>query len=298
MLKKNFFSELKAYLIITLGLLLYSVGWTVFVLPNNLVGGGVTGIGAIIQYCTGFPVSYTYFLINAVLLMVGFKVLGNAFGAKTIYAVFVTSIFLKILPNIIDPEFSRIFAEENGVLLCALIGGGTAGVGIAMTFSQGGSTGGTDIVALIINKYRAVTPGRVIIMLDAIIIAGTLLIPTDGSWVVRITRLLYGYVLTGTCSFALDAVLSGDKRSVQILVFSKQYAQIADKVAFEIHRGVTILNGQGWYTKNDSKLLLIVVRKQETNTILQLVKEIDQSAFVSVTSVMGVYGKGFEQIKK
>ncbi|MBQ7222522.1 MAG: YitT family protein [Bacteroidales bacterium] len=298
MLKKKFWTELKSYVIITLGLLFYTLGWTIFIIPNNLVGGGVTGISAIIHYCTGFPVSYSYFIINAVLLVIGFKVLGNAFGAKTIFGILIATLFLDVLPRVLDPQFAEMFTQENGLLLSCIIGGGMAGAGIAITFSQGGSTGGTDIVALIINKYRSITPGRVIVLLDAIIIACTLIIPTEGTWVVRITRVLYGYVIAGACSFTLDAVLSGDKRSVQILVFSHQYQEIADRVAYEVHRGVTVLDGQGWFTKNDSKLLLIVVRKQETNTILQLVKEIDNSAFVSVTSVMGVYGKGFEQIKK
>lgn len=298
MLKKKFLSEVKAYIIITVGLLLYSLGWTVFVLPNNLVGGGVTGMGAIIQYCTGFPVSYSYFIINAILLLIGFKILGNAFGAKTIYAVIATTVFLDITPKIIDPAFSEMFVAENGILLSCIIGGGLAGLGIAITFSQGGSTGGTDIIALIINKFRAITPGRVIVFIDAIIIACTLIIPTEDTWVVRIANVLYGYVIVGVCSITLDAVLSGDKRSVQILVFSSKYSEIADKVAFEVHRGVTVLDGQGWFTKNESKLLLIVGRKQETSAILGLIKEIDNSAFVSVTSVMGVYGKGFEQIKK
>ncbi|MCF0177455.1 MAG: YitT family protein [Bacteroidales bacterium] len=298
MLKNKLLINIQSYFLITIGLLCFTTGWTVFVLPNTLVGGGVTGLAAIINYCTGIDVSYTYFVINAVLLLIGFKVLGNAFGAKTIYAIVVTSIFLKFLPHIIPEDFIADFAEENGKLLCAICGGAMSGLGIAITFTQGGSTGGTDIIALIINKYRSMTPGKIIVSIDLVIIASSLIVPSEGSWGAKIATVIYGYVLAGVSSFTLDLVLSGDRRSVQIMIFTKQYAKIADRILVEAHRGVTVLDGQGWFTKQESKVLMVVVRKQELNNIMRIVKEEDKTAFLSVENIMGVYGKGFDQIKK
>ena len=294
---KTLFSTLKEYMIITIGLLSYTVGWSVFVIPNELVGGGVTGLSSVIQYCTGFNVSYSYFIINIMLFLIGIKVLGSGFGFKTIYGIVVTTILLKFLPMVIPQTFIDAVAIENGRLLSAIFGGAMAGLGIAFTFTQGGSTGGTDIVALIINKYRAVSPGRVIVLIDLVIIATSLLIP-GSDWGLKFATMIYGYVLTGCCSLTVDMVLNGNRQSVQIMVFSKQYAEIADAVCNDLHRGVTVLNAEGWYTHSEGKVVMVVARKNETSYFLKLVKQIDPNAFVSVGNVMGVYGKGFDAIKK
>lgn len=295
---KKIFSTIKSYFIITVGLLCYVLAWSVFIIPNNMVGGGVTGIAAIIQYCTGFEVSYSFFIINGLLLLIALKVLGKGFGAKTVYAIFVTSLMFKVVPTIISDSFINEIAVENGKLLCTIFGGALSGFGVSLTFSQGGSSGGTDIIALMINKYRSISPGKILVIIDMIIIASSLIIPSDGNWGHRLATVIYGYVMAGVFSFTVDVFISGNKQSVQIFIFSKKYAEIADKITHEAKRGVTVMNGQGWYSKEDGKLLLVVVRKNESNGILRLVKEIDNTAFVSVGSVMGVYGKGFDQIKK
>lgn len=276
----------------------YALAWVVFIIPNNLVGGGVTGIAAIIQYCTGFPVSYSFFIINALLLLVALKILGKGFGFKTVFAIIVDTIFLRFLPEIVPASFIQEFALENGKLLCAIFGGAISGLGIAITFNQGGSTGGTDIVALIINKYRAISPGKIIVGLDLIIIASSLIVPSDGDWGHKIVTVLYGYLVAGVCSWSLDFVLSGNKQSVQIIIFSKNFADIADLITSSTGHGVTVLNGQGWYTKEEGKLLMTIVRKNETNEILGIIRKADPTAFVSVGNVTGVYGKGFDVIKK
>ena len=294
---KKILSEIRSYVILTIGLLLYVLAWTIFILPNNLVGGGVTGISAIIQYWTGFEVSYSFFIINAVLLLVALKVLGRGFGVKTIYAIVVSSVLFKVMPALIPESFIQEIAINNGPLLCCIFGGALDGLGMALTFAHGGSTGGTDIVALIINKYRNISPGRVLVVLDMIIIASSLIVPSDGTWGYKFAIVIYGYITAAVCSFTLDAFLSGSKQSVQIFIFSKQYDVIADRITEETGRGVTIFNSRGWYTKEEGKVAVVVARKHESGQILRIIKEVDKTAFLSVGSVMGVYGKGFEQIK-
>lgn len=298
MTAKQVISTIKSYSIITLGLLCYVTAWVVFVLPNGIVGGGVSGISAVIQYCTGFPVAYTYFILNVVLLLLALKILGKGFGAKTVYAVLVCSALFEVLPMVIPQEIINELAVSNGRLLCAIIGGGLSGVGVALTFTQGGSTGGTDIIALIINKFRSISPGKIIVSIDIIIIATSLLIPGDGTWGYRVATLIYGYILAGVFSISLDTFLSGDKQSVQIFIFSNNYEEIADKIVTLAHRGATIFDAQGWYTKENKKVVMVITRKHDYSIILKIVREIDPQAFISVGNVMGVYGSGFEKNKK
>ena len=292
------FSTLKSYAIITVGLILSTLAWIVFIIPHQLVGGGVTGISAVIQYCTGFHVSYSFFIINAILLLIALKVLGPAFGVKTVYAMVVTTLLLRFLPMVIPQEFIQIIALENGKLLSVIIGGMLSALGISLTFSQGGSSGGTDIVALMITKYRAISPGKILLILDIFIIGSSLIVPTEGSWGVRVANLVYGYVMAGVFSVSLDLFVSGSKQSVQILIFSKNFEKIADRITGELHRGVTALEGKGWYTKAESTVLVVVARKHELKFLLNLIKEEDPQAFLSVGSVSGVYGSGFDVIKK
>ncbi|MBO4536202.1 MAG: YitT family protein [Bacteroidales bacterium] len=295
---KKIFATVKSYAIITLGLLLYVLAWSIFIIPNHLVGGGVTGISAVIQYCTGFHVSYSFFIINAILLLIALKVLGPAFGVKTVYAMVVTTLLLRFAPMVIPEDFIQIISIDNGKLLSVILGGALSALGISLTFSQGGSSGGTDIIALMINKYRAISPGRILLILDIFIIASSLIVPTEGSWGVRVANLVYGYVMAGVFSFALDLFVSGSKQSVQILIFSKNFEKIADRITQEAHRGVTALEGKGWYTKDPSTVLVVVARKHELKFLLNLIKEEDPQAFLSVGSVTGVYGSGFDVIKK
>ena len=296
--RNKVFATLKSYAIITVGLILYTLAWVVFIIPHQLVGGGVTGISAVIQYCTGFHVSYSFFIINAILLLIALKVLGPAFGVKTVYAMVVTTLLLRFLPMIIPQEFIQIIALDNGKLLSVIIGGMLSALGISLTFSQGGSSGGTDIVALMITKYRAISPGKILLILDIFIIGSSLIVPTEGSWGVRVANLVYGYVMAGVFSVALDLFVSGSKQSVQIFIFSKNFEKIADRITTDVHRGVTALDGKGWYTKTESTVLVVVARKQELKFLLNLIKEEEPQAFISVASVTGVYGSGFEVIKK
>jgi Uncharacterized conserved protein len=306
----NIIREFKEYVIITLGLLCYVLGWDVFLIPNNMVGGGVTGISAILLYAFKIPVSVSFFIINLILLSIALKVLGKGFGIKTVYAIIITSIFFQIVPGFIPEAFIHEIAISNGKLLCAIFGGVLAGLGIGVCFSQGGSTGGTDIIALMVTKYRNVSPGKIILLMDIFIIASSLLLPakdiTDSAGVVigkeslgqRFAIILYGYILIAATSYTLDLYISGTKQSLQVFIFSKKYDEIADAVIKDIGRGVTVFNGLGWYTKDEHKVLMIILRKSDIPIIYKTIKTIDKEAFLSVASVSGVYGKGFDEIKK
>jgi len=321
-LQKTLFTHIKEWLLVTLGILIYVTAWSVFLIPNNLIGGGVSGISSMIQYATGgtIQMGYSYFVLNAILVAAAVVILGMGFGAKTIYAIILASIALRFLPGMVPTTIIKTLAIDNGKLLSVLMGGLLAGIGIGMSISNGGSTGGTDIIALIYTKYHNVSPGKVILVLDFIIIGSSLLIPSyvneldaNGLPVLdaagnpvtfkmpfaeKITTVLYGLILVTVNSYVLDMYISGSQQSVQLFILSKEYEKIADAISKEMHRGVTVLDGKGWYTKQDTKVLMVLTRKTDLNLMLRYIKQLDPNAFLSVSSVNGVYGKGFETIKK
>lgn len=301
--QKNILRTIKEYILITLGIIIYTCGWTIFLTPNNMFGGGVSGISAIVQFATGIKMGYTYFVINALLLVISLFIIGPSFGIKTVYAIFLASFCLNIEQSIIPAQFIQDFAFSNGKLLCSIIGGSMAGFGIGMSISQGGSTGGTDIIALIITKFHNISPGKVILLIDVFIIASSLLVPSytaDGQplpFVDKFITAVYGMIIVTVCGNVADLYLAGSKQSVQIFIMSHHHEEIADMIARDFHRGVTVLEGKGWYTKQESSVLMVITRKTDVNMLLRAIKQIDSDAFLSISSVAGVYGKGFDKIK-
>ncbi|MBQ0149009.1 MAG: YitT family protein [Bacteroidales bacterium] len=302
---KTILTVLKEYLLMTVGLMSYVLGWLIFLVPNNLIGGGVTGFASIVQYATHgvVKIGLTYFVINAVLLISAVVILGKSFGFKTIYAVAAVSLGLSALPAVIPDTISNTLAIENGKLMSTLMGAILSGVGIGMSMSQGGSTGGTDIVALIINKYRNISPGKIILSIDVCIILSSLLMPSFTPagdrlpFAEKIVNMVYGLILVTVNGMVLDLYLSGSRQSMQVFICSHSYPEIADMVTRDLHRGVTVLDGKGWFTQNEAHVLMIVIRKTDLPLLLRQVKAIDQEAFISVSSATAVYGKGFDQIK-
>lgn len=288
---KDFFKTSKSLTIIVFGVFFFAIGFTAFLIPHKITGSGVSGIGALVYYATGFPVGYTYFLINIGLLLVAIKVLGTNFGLKTVFGVIVSAIFLSVLQSLIKMPV----VEDK--LLSAIIGGGLCGGGLGIIFSQGGSTGGTDIVAMIYTKYYNTSPGRVILLCDIFIIGSSYFVLPDLEPVKRIETIVYGYVTMAVQAYAIDAVLSGNRQSVQIFIFSKHYDHIANKITSHLGRGVTIIDAVGWYSKEEQKVAVTIVRKQEASDVYRIIKEVDKDAFISVANVMGVYGRGFERIR-
>jgi uncharacterized membrane-anchored protein YitT (DUF2179 family) len=305
-LKKNIGHTIRDYAMVTLGILLFVLGWSIFLVPNNLVGGGVTGVSAILQYATHgvIKIGYSYFVVNAALIIAAMFVLGFGFGWKTIYATILASIGLNIFQDVIPMDFIQAIALDNGKLMSTIMGSIMVGVGIGFTMIAGGSTGGTDIIALMVNKYRNVSPGRLILYMDVVIILSSLLVPSftpEGEllpFVEKLTNVVYGFILITINSTVLDLVISGSRQSVQLFILSKHYAEIADSITKELHRGVTVLDGKGWYTKENTEVLMVLTRKTDLNLLLRYIKAIDPDAFLSVSSVTGVYGKGFDAIKK
>lgn len=293
----------KEYALVTLGVVSYALGWTIFLLPNNLIGGGVSGFASILFYATGLPMGVTYFILNIILLLIGTKILGTGFGGKTIYAIIMTSVMLAVMPKLIPLDFIHEFSLSNGKLICTFLGGIIAGVGIGLSISQGGSTGGTDIVALLWCKFHSASPGRVILIIDVGIILSSLLFPsyTDSGELLpfaeKLAVVVYGLIQVTVCGYAIDLYLSGSKQSVQAFIFTKKVQEMADAIAFDMKRGVTVLPAKGWYSKEDKHVLMVVTRKSDLNLLLRYVKTIDPEAFLSVSSVMGVYGQGFDTIK-
>jgi uncharacterized membrane-anchored protein YitT (DUF2179 family) len=243
------------------------------------------------------------------------------FGAKTFYAIILASLAMRFMPGLVPDTIINTLALQNGKLMSVLMGGLMAGIGIGMSISNGGSTGGTDIIALIYTKYHNVSPGKVILFLDFIIIMSSLIVPSyvadvdpqtgaaltgaDGKplthlmpFADKITTVVYGLILVTVNSYVLDMYISGSQQSVQLFILSSQYEKIADAITQDLHRGVTVLDGKGWYTKQDTKVLMVLTRKTDLNLLLRYIKQIDSTAFLSVSSVNGVYGKGFDTIKK
>ncbi len=283
----RFLTVFMDYLLMTVGSLIFCMAWTSFLIPNGLASGGLTGLCTIIQYGTGVPVGLTYPIINIVLLILGFLSLGKAFGFKTIYVIALTSLLFDLLPKF--PQLEVMMDEK---FLVALVGATLESIGIGLVLLRGGSTGGTDIIAMMINKYWPVSPGRVYLYTDLFIISCLLFVPDKG-----LVDLIYAFVVMLGFSFGVDFVLLGNKSSVQILVFSSKYQEIADHMINEVHRGVTALQSVGWYSQKESKVLLIIARKYQMNEVVNEIKRIDKQAFISVSTAMGVFGEGFEEVK-
>lgn len=288
--RNEIFKLIKSYLIISIGLFIYAFAWKAFIIPNRIGGGAAAGVATVIYYVSGERIStgITIFVLNTILVIIGTRILGRGFGAKTIYGIVFMSLMFSLLE---EPEFITHQFGDSDKLICAIVGGIVSGIGIAITFMQGGSAGGTDIVAMIINKYRNITPGKVFLYSDLVIIGSSYFINKD------LRTIVYGYVMMGVFSYTVDLLLSGNKQSVQILVFSKKFALIAEAVIRERKRGVTALDATGWYTRDEGKVLVILVRKNELNDVYRIIKNIDAEALISVASVMGVFGKGFDTIK-
>lgn len=278
--------EVKDYLMIALGMILYGIGWTVFLLPNDITTGGVPGIASIVYFATGLPVQYVYFAINAFLLLLSLKILGWKFSVKTIYAVFVLTTFLPIIQGLTKD----VHLLQDQPFMACVLGASFCGSGIGVAFSANGSTGGTDIVAAIINKYRDITLGRVIMICDMIIISSSYLVLKD--W----EKVVYGFVTLYVCSFVLDQIVNSARQSVQFFIISKKYEEIGREIN-ALHRGVTVIDATGLYTGQPQKMMFVLAKKRQSTTIFRIINDIDPNAFVSQSAVIGVFGEGFDHIK-
>lgn len=284
-LKKFYWRD---YLNITLGLILYSVGLVAFIKPVGVVTGGLAGVGLLVEYATSgkIPLQTTYFVVNLILLIIALAVLGYKFLIKTIYGVVVMTLLLSILQKVITEP---IITGEP--LMSAIIGAMMCGSGIGIVFNANGSTGGTDIVVAVINKYKNIAFGRGMLLLDFIIISCSLLVFKD------FHKIVHGLIVMGVMTYSIDMVINGFRQSVQFLIFSKNYEVIADAINKELNRGCTVLDGTGWYSKEPTKVIILLARRNEASVIFRMIKTIDENAFISQSVVRGVWGQGFDSIK-
>lgn len=277
------------YLMIMAGTLLYGFGFNAFILSNEVVTGGVSGICALIFFSTNeqIPVSLSYFSINIILLIVALKILGLKFLVRTIFGVLSLSASLSFFEWLLKGE--PLLQGEP--FMSILIGAFMTGTGLGLVFSANGSTGGTDIIGAVVNKYRNISIGRVLLFLDFFIIGSSYFLFHD------VERIAFGFVEMFVSNTVLDMVLSGNRQSVQFFIFSKKYDEIADRIIHEIGRGCTILDGVGGYSRQPVKVVVLLARKSESVAIFRLVHHIDREAFISQSIVRGVYGEGFDPIK-
>ncbi len=283
---RDIWNEVKDYTIITLGLMCYTFGWTAFLVSNEIVTGGVTGLSAIIYFGTNIPVPVSYFVINGILLIAAIRVIGWQYCIRSIFGVVMTTIQLSNWAYYIKEPLIK----DEPFMSC-IIGGIMLGVGIGLAFTRNGSTGGTDIIAAIINKYKPITLGRSILYCDLLIISSSYMLFHD------LEKILFGFVVLAVSTYSCDLLINGIRQSIQLLIFSEKYEEIADHINRDINRGVTILDGMGWYSKQPKKVIVVLAKRTESTSIFRLVKQIDSHAFISQSNVIGVYGEGFDKIK-
>ena len=296
--------EVRDYSFITLGLLMYAVGYTCFQLPYQITSGGLAGICALLFYTTGMPVYITFFIVNILLLVAAVKVLGWKFCVKTIYGVVMLTIILAVMQDLminygaehanmyeISPQHLPKLLGTQSFMAC-VIGAAIEGIALGLVFLHNGSTGGTDIIAAIVNKYKNVSLGQIIMLIDIFIITSALFTPIGS-----LEKLLYGYTTLIIASVLLDYVNDRGRQSVQFLIFSRFHEQIAEAIISETPHSVTILHGMGWYTKKERMVVCVLARKRESTTIFRIIQSVDPTAFVSQSKVIGVFGEGFDRIK-
>ena len=278
--------EIQDQSIIILGLIIYAVGWTGFLLPNQITTGGVTGVAALVYFGTKIPVGVTYLCINTILLLFSIKIFGFKFSFRTILSVLILTFLLSI--------FQLIFKEplvKSEPFMSCILGGIMCGMGIGLVFNFKGSTGGTDIIALIINKYRHISVGKALLICDVCIISSSYILFHS------IEKIVYGLVVMGVSSYTVDMIMSGARQSVQFFIFSEKYDEIANAIIQEAHRGCTVIDGTGWYSQKPVKVVIAMVKKTESVTIFRIVRNIDPHAFISQSSVTGIYGEGFQPME-
>lgn len=283
------------YILITFGAVLFVMGWTSFLLPNGIIDGGLTGICALLAMVTGVPVEVWNFGLNGILLIVAWIVLGRSFGLRTVYAIVLTSVLFRVLGGDNLMVLKAIPGQPmalNDKVLVPVIGGLLEAVGLGLILLRGGSTGGTDILALIINKFWPVSLGRFYLVSDFLVIGLLIFIPGH-----CFADVIYGYICMGVFAAALDMVMMGRDSAVQVLIFSDQYSKIGDYINQVMGRGVTALRSIGWYTQQDRKVLMVMIRKTELPGLVRQIKELDPKAFVTVVPANNVYGEGFDEMK-
>ena len=283
--KNNLYRTARDYVFITFGMAIYAFGFCGFILPERVVIGGLAGVGTIVYFLTGIPVGITQYACNLLLLALAYKIVGKKLVLGTIYGATMISVFVSIFQPLLEGGFT------NDSLTNVVIGGAMAGVGIGVAFTHNGSSGGTDIIAAMVQKYTNVSIGRTMLCNDCIIISSSYFLFH------QIDKVVYGFIVLLLSAYVADLVVNTNRQAVQFTIFSKKWEEIATAINNEAKRGCTVLTGMGWYSKQEVKVLLVMCRKIESVTISRIIKSIDPDAFTTQCNVNGVYGKGFDELK-
>jgi len=284
--KHGLWMTTRDYVFIIIGLMIYAFGFTAFILPEKVVIGGLVGVGSLIYFVCGIPVAISSYVLNLVLLAMAFKIVGKQFVIRTVFGATIMSGLIGVM----QPIFTEPLIQQQ-TFMNLIIGGILCGFGIGFVFTHNGSTGGTDIVAAMVSKKTNVSIGRVMIYCDFLIISSSYLV------FYQIDKVVYGLIVTFLVSFMADQVILTNRQAIQFTIISHKWPDIADAINNEAHRGCTVLDGIGWYTKQEMKVLLVMCRKIESVTIFRIVKSIDKDAFITQANVNGVYGRGFDMVK-
>ena len=293
-------SNLRDYIFIIFGLLLYAVGFTAFILPHHIVIGGLSGVGTLVYFATDglISVAVTQYACNLLLLAIAFKLVGRTFVTRTIFGATFVALFIGVLENFFMSLEHPILED---VTMSAVLGAILSGLGVGTVFIHNGSSGGTDIVAAMVSKVSNVSIGRTMIVTDMLIVSCSFFLPFEGDlqqrFEARVPLIVYGWVVTFIIAYCTDMIINTNRQATQFIIFSHKWQEIADRVNREARRGVTVLDGEGWYSKKPVKILMVWSRKIEAVTIFRIVKSIDSEAFITQANVNGVYGKGFDTMK-
>lgn len=281
------------------GLTLYAIGFCAFILPHDIVTGGMAGLGTLVYFATHrtIPVAVTMYGVNILLILIGLKKLGRNFVIRTIFGATGVSVVIGLMEGYFTREPALIPDTAMSIILGAIL----CGLGIGTIYIHNGTSGGTDIVAALVTKVSNVSVGRIMMIVDMTIVALTFFLPFNGTLEQRfqncVPRIIYGWVIIFIYSYITDMLINTNRQATQFIIFSTKWKDIANAVNHDAHRGVTVLNGQGWYSKQEVKILMIWCRKIESITIFRIIKTIDEKAFISQANVNGVYGQGFDKMK-
>lgn len=286
-IKERLYLELKDYVMIIVGLVIYSSGFCAFILPQNVVIGGYTGLASLFYYTLGIPVGPVIFALNIISLLVAYKIVGKRFVLRSIFGAF----GLSAIVSIMQPLFPTAIVAPDNSMMNVMIGGILCGLGLGLSFVHNGSTGGTDIIAAMVNKRTNVSIGRMLLYADGLIIFSSMLIFHS------IDNVVYGFLELLFATFMTDQVINTNRQAMQFLIISDKWEEIANAVVNDAHRGCTVFSGMGWFTKEDVKMLMVMCRKIEGVTVMRVVKSIDPYAFITQSNVNGVYGVGFDAMK-
>ncbi len=283
--RQNFIREAKSYLMLTFALCIATLGWSAFIIPAGIVGGGITGLASTFHFLWGWNVGIVSISINSLLIILAIRLLGFSFGVKSIYCIILFGVLLSVLTS----YFQKPLTEDN--FMATIIGATLAGTGAGMIFVNGGSTGGTDIIAMIITKYKNISLGRLLLLCDIFIISTGYIVFHN------IEIVMYGFITMAIFGYAVDMVITGNKQTVQLFIISEKFKEISEYIVTKTEKGCTILDGIGAYSGDNKKVLMVISKKKTSSILFRIIKDIDPNAFVTLSTVSGVYGKGFDQIK-